>query len=170
MSYLNDEQKYKILGMLLTRESGVELIEYLEKMEKHSYGDTPDSKQSTLRSILSNLSIKKGHPIYYLFNDIVGFDLDKDLEPDSLRALVLEIGDLVKDAELIRITLGFSPDDVFTHKLYEWFKSEIQTPFVLDIDVNKEMLGGIQFVYRGKFHDLSLEKKLDGVLAKLNNS
>ena len=116
------------------------------------------------------MSIKKGHPIYYLFNDIVGFDLDKDLEPDSLRALVLEIGDLVKDAKLIRITLGFSPDDIFIHKLYEWFKAEIRDPFVLDIDVNKEMLGGIQFVYGGKFHDLSLDKKLDEVFAKLNNS
>ncbi|SRR3989344_1045496 len=90
---------------------------------------------------------------YHTFSRLV-VNLDTMHIPSSIRKIL-------KEVHRIKLTLAFDPSTEFEDKLYYWFKDAIKDLFILDIFVQRDIVGGFLFSYKGLYMDKSASKMLD---------
>lgn len=76
-------------------------------------------------------------------NDTIGIDLN-------------ELSKQVKNLEIVKITLAIEPTIGITALIDNFFKTNLNKKVLFDFEINKEMIGGLQIVYKGKYFDLSI--------------
>ena len=90
---------------------------------------------------------------YHTFSQLAA-NLDTMHIPSPVRKILREV-------HKVKFTLAFDPTPEFTTKLYDWFKTVIKDLFILDIYVQKEIVGGFLASYKGVYVDKSASKMLD---------
>jgi hypothetical protein len=87
----------------------------------------------------------------------------KDNVYDQLDA----IAEKIKKYPTINVYLPFAPDETEAEKLGKWFRGQIKSDTIIEIHVDKGMVGGMGFAKGGYFRDYSLrhyiEKSRDGI-------
>jgi F0F1-type ATP synthase delta subunit len=78
---------------------------------------------------------------------------------DFLESLKHEIQKLKE----INLTLAFEPNQSTIDNLFTWISQNLGDGIVLQINVDKSILGGAIIEYKGKYEDLTLRKKLEEV-------
>ncbi len=87
----------------------------------------------------------------------------KDLSKAKVKDLVTFAEALVKDLEninTVETVLAFEPSDKTLDKILDWLHKEVANDIVLQIKHDPKIVGGVVITYKGKYLDLSLEKKL----------
>lgn len=80
---------------------------------------------------------------------------------ECLTALREEVGKL----KTLKLSLAFQASQNLIDNLFNWVVKNIGEGCILDIEVDKAILGGTIIVYEGKYTDLTLKKKLEEVFA-----
>lgn len=62
----------------------------------------------------------------------------------------------VKNFEVVKVTLAIEPTIGITDLFDNFFKTNLNKKVLFDFEINKEMIGGLQIVYKGKYFDLSI--------------
>ncbi|MEK7168891.1 MAG: F0F1 ATP synthase subunit delta [Patescibacteria group bacterium] len=66
----------------------------------------------------------------------------------------------LKEMEVIRVTLAIYPTVGILEIVDKFLKENLKQKVVIDFDLNKEIIGGMQIVYQGKYCDMSAMQKI----------
>lgn len=81
------------------------------------------------------------------------------------------LSQIVKCLPVVNVQLAFEPNEEIIERIYSWFYLNLGREVVLDVVVNKDIMGGVVVVAGGKYLDFSLRKKIEKeVLPKWLNS
>lgn len=121
------------------------------------------------------------------------YHVDKDMFEDTLEKMVrirmaMEIRKLVKQTAsskkeeikillsnmyrticalpILQLTLAFEPSDAVIGNISRWARQNLVDGILLDLSLDRNVLGGAIIVYHGKFYDLTLRKKLKEIFDK----
>lgn len=130
-----------------------------------------------MKNILNKIQTKsKSKKVLSLIDNVIDSNYKIDSKNNSISKLPFEIPkgnntddflskvkDSINNSEVITITLAIdiSDDEEFVSELYEWFNKNGFKNFLLDIDKDVSIMGGLHFTYKGKFYDLSLVNKVN---------
>lgn len=67
----------------------------------------------------------------------------------------------IKKLRKLSLILSYYPSEVGIDRISEWVYQNISKDIVIDISIDKSLLGGAVIEFEGKYIDLSLKKKLD---------
>jgi len=124
-----------ILESVKTKNNSVELIQALDDLIKSSYAKT--------------FSMDKLKDLPIAFSD-------KSNVAEELK----EAKDLLLNANILDLTLYMEPDASFISKLYSWFSKNDFKNFLLNINVDPKICGGLLISFNGKYVDLSVKAKV----------
>ncbi|MFC1621849.1 hypothetical protein ACFL13_00475 [Patescibacteria group bacterium] len=85
--------------------------------------------------------------------------LDSALYENKNLAGVLD--DLIwylKNVKVIHLTIAIFPSESFIEKVYSWFLNNVRGEFLLDIEVNTLLDGGVIMEYEGVYFNATLDK------------
>lgn len=74
-----------------------------------------------------------------------------------------DLNDLIKklkEMEVIRVTLAIYPTVSILEIVDKFLRVNLKQKVVIDFDVNKEIIGGMQIIYQGKYCDMSVLQKI----------
>lgn len=67
----------------------------------------------------------------------------------------------LKKIEIIKIIIAIEPTVGILNSIDEFFKTKLGIKVIFDIEVDKNIIGGIQIVYRGIYADFSVLGKIN---------
>ncbi len=101
---------------------------------------------------------------YQLLKELI--DINKLGHNDS-KNLEITISGLEKQLQgikILKLTLCFNPDRKMLREILIKMQQVLADTFILDIDIDKKILGGSVIEFEGKYYDRSLQRKIDGFL------
>jgi hypothetical protein len=91
----------------------------------------------------------------------------RGVEVEDKLAVEQALGNLKKEIQgltPVKLVVGFSMPTNFVGRVFDWFRDNVSSSLVLDIKKDEKLLGGVIIMYKGRYQDLSLLKKLDAFL------
>jgi len=84
-----------------------------------------------------------------------------DIEsPEQVEHFIAQVKKELRATPVISLKLAFSPRRKFVTKLADWWGRQLGSQFVLDVSVDPDILGGVEVMSGGKFHDLTVSRRL----------
>ncbi len=87
------------------------------------------------------------------------------IEKGALEEKFSGIRQKIEAIKTIRLTLAIAPDDRLLTRIKGWANSNFGENYVLEIAVQQEIIGGAIVIVGGIYHDFSLSKKVDTLVA-----
>ena len=158
----------KILLYIRTQDEANDMLTNLNEFMASLYSTKDISLEDHFSRLPKNLS-------YELQQAIKKDDLINN--KSALREFTSKLQNKIKTCKTLRATLAFQPDDETITIFSTWAKKNIGSNIILDIEVNKEVVGGAVIIVDGQYKDYSVRKKLaqvfqiqkDEIMALLNN-
>ena len=126
-----------VFDYILTRRDGEKLIDLLEGMVFSGETKVDLSLLSSELSVLSNL-------------------IDEDLD---LEKLLEEFRNAFWKLEFVNLKLAYTPTRTFLSELKRWFEKNMNGPVIIDLEVDKSIIGGAVIVARDHWRDLSIAQR-----------
>ena len=139
-----DEILKTLLEKIITKNEALELAEKFDLLKKKIFSSRADWKES--------LKSQLGEDLYAVLSAVPG---QKELS-DIFEKFTKEAASL----DTARLDIAFDPTYEFLSKISEWISREAGHKVILDINVSKKLIGGLQVSFGGHFTDASLEKKI----------
>jgi F0F1-type ATP synthase delta subunit len=141
-------KSYSIWKSIVTKSDLNELENLLDQLESHMF--------------INNSSLNYQQLIESSANpDIAEVLVDSLSENDSIKLIVDNIRKDIEKLSFMHLSFSQRPTEKFLKIVGKWIKENINEKVVIDFDIKKEILGGAEISYLGKFGDYSLKKKLD---------
>lgn len=67
---------------------------------------------------------------------------------------------------ILQLTLAFEPSEVVIGNISRWARQNLADGVLLDLSLDRSVLGGAIIMYQGKFYDFTLRKKLQSIFDK----
>ncbi len=67
---------------------------------------------------------------------------------------------------ILRLTLAFEPSETAINDISDWARNNIEERIILDLTLDRRLLGGALIEYKGKYYDYSLKTKLEEIFAR----
>ncbi|MEK7533913.1 MAG: F0F1 ATP synthase subunit delta [Patescibacteria group bacterium] len=87
----------------------------------------------------------------------------QSVNKEMVKYFLTELKKRLQKLRIIKLSLAFSPSNYSIDRIYDWIAKNVGDEYILDIQVDKSILGGITISFEGKYIDLSLKKRLDEV-------
>jgi F0F1-type ATP synthase delta subunit len=84
----------------------------------------------------------------------------------TMATFITEIQTLVTSLPEVSIKIAFEPTQTMIGTLSTWCVVHLKKPMILDISVDKMLIGGAIFEYKGLYKDFSLKRKLNDLYEK----
>jgi F0F1-type ATP synthase delta subunit len=107
----------------------------------------------TLDSISTN-SCEKIKQIFTKNN----LDIDDN---DTIAGFFETLKELLKKFKVIKLVLAFDPTRKTIENIHNFVKDSLGIGYVLDIEVQENILGGAIVMFEGKYNDFSLKKSIE---------
>lgn len=134
----------ELFESILTTQDAISLESELDQLERAIY-KTEIGAQKALDTLVSKKTA----------------DAIKDrLLSGEAKKVLAEIRSNLSKLKKIEITIAFEPSQDSIAKIHEWLTQNITKDILLDISIDKSIIGGIILVNKGKYVDLSLKTKL----------
>ncbi len=72
----------------------------------------------------------------------------------------------IKHLPVLTITIAFKPKQTTTQRIFDWVHNRLKTPLLLNIKVEKQIIGGAIIEFHGKYLEYTVHKTL---VEKINN-
>lgn len=82
---------------------------------------------------------------------------------EMIKEFLTQLKERLQSLKTINLTLAFSPPQQIINNIYEWINKNVGDGYVLDIEVNQDIIGGAKITFQGRYLDLSLKKTLEQV-------
>lgn len=147
------EQPYKELtNVIRTTQEAREVITGLEEVMTALF-----STEETLDQAL------KQHIPLFVGQELQNLITQKHIPEErkaELRPMFSDIANYVRTLPHISLTISFSPSDNVVTVLSQWVKENLSPRLLLEITVNRQLLGGTIIVCNGIYRDFSLKALL----------
>ncbi len=90
--------------------------------------------------------------------------IERNLKKKDHATLIAGLTDLSKLLQQIRtihLTFGFEPTHEAISNIHKWLLTNMKNIYVLEINYDPKILGGVVVEYEGRFGDYSLRKRVD---------
>jgi F0F1-type ATP synthase delta subunit len=145
------ESTDKILSLIHTQDEANDILVVLNEFLASLYSTKEVSLEDHFSRLPKDLS-------YELQQAIKNEDLIKS--KDALREFISQLQDNIKACKSLKATLAFQPDNETITVFSTWAKKNIGSNVLLDIEINKEIVGGAVIIVDGQYRDYSVRKKL----------
>lgn len=90
------------------------------------------------------------------------------LDRETVKNDLSQLKKILKSFKVIKLSIAFYPSREIIEKVSKWIKSNLGAEYLLDIEVNKSIIGGAIIVFNGKYRDMTLRKTLEETFANKN--
>jgi F0F1-type ATP synthase delta subunit len=143
MSY--DEQLTLILRMVRTRQDQVKLLEQLGQLDQSQYKTGDQGFDYALKSVVSL--------------ELAGIISEMLKEGISIKDLLQKIIDAVKNLQTLKLTIAVNPSEKMIDEIHHWMDQNLPAGIILEIEVDKKIIGGAKISWGGKYGDFSAISK-----------
>lgn len=104
----------------------------------------------------------------------IAVEIKKLISQDSIsgkeqtRTLLSDAYRTICALPILKLTMAFEPSESIIDNISNWARSNLQSGILLDLSLDRSLLGGAQIVYEGKYYDYSLKKKIKEVFENNN--
>ena len=67
---------------------------------------------------------------------------------------------------ILKLILAFEPSEYIITNISHWARLNLAKGAILDLSMDRSILGGAVIIYKGKFYDLTVRKKLQEIFEK----
>lgn len=78
----------------------------------------------------------------------------------QLQNYLTELKESIKNTPVLNITIAFKPKQRTTQRIFDWVQSKIKQPILLNIKVEREIIGGAVIEFHGKHFEYTIHKSL----------
>lgn len=144
-----------ITDLIVTKADLNEFIFQLEEANGHLY-NTKDSPEKAIGNAVSHE--KKEAIVAYA--EAAGRGTSN---PADMQTVLQEVKEILLALPVIEFKIAFDPAEQFVFRLAEWAHQNIAPDAVLELKIDRNLIGGVQISYKGKYHDYSVIKYLQEV-------
>ncbi len=144
-----------LTDVLVTRVEANEIIRQLEMLKESLYKSGDMGFNEALNSGVNN----KLHQV--IKDEIVNCQCNSDI--GCINTLLQEIIDSVNSVKNIKLEVSEEPTGKMLDKFHKWIKERTGDVKILDIFVDRGIIGGARIIYEGKYYDGTLNKKWDQI-------
>lgn len=87
--------------------------------------------------------------------------ISKYIEEKKEEELLKGIKEKINSLDYVGLTIAFDPNLEVTRKIVGWVRQNIDKDLMLDININKSILGGAIIEYKGKVVSFTIKTKVD---------
>ncbi|MBU3978588.1 F0F1 ATP synthase subunit delta, partial [Patescibacteria group bacterium] len=85
---------------------------------------------------------------------------------EEINALFLSVYKTICSLPMLQLTLAFEPSEAVIDNISRWARQNLAAGILLDLSLDRSVLGGAMIMYNGRFYDLTLRKNLQGIFDK----
>jgi hypothetical protein len=89
-----------------------------------------------------------------------------DQSKEEIKVLLGSVNRVVGALPIVKLVLAFEPSEQVIANISHWCRMNLERQVVIDLSIDRSILGGAVIIYRGKFYDLTLRKKLQEIFEK----
>jgi F0F1-type ATP synthase delta subunit len=142
-----------LIALLSTDEEVFQLVDQLEAAEKDLY-----KNDATVESVLSSrVSSRFFSSLQEIFRQFGGDVSKKESMSKVFSAIISEIQHL----PVIHLTLAFDPTPLLLHDISQWLRQNVAADCILDITIDRKIIGGFLMDYNGKYWDFSIRSSFE---------
>ena len=141
---MNDSIVKTLLDKIVTKEEAADIADRFDVIEKKIFSYRGDWK-----------ALLKANVGADFYNILIAVTDDKEL-----LNVFEKFRNAIASADTVRLDIAFEPTYEFLSKISELMAREVGRKVILDINISKKLIGGLQISFNGRFADVSLEKKI----------
>ena len=122
------------------------------------------SEKISIEQALSSVSADSAQKISQAFSKN---NLDIN-DKDTVTGFFKNLKELAGKLNVIKLTLAFDPTAKTVENIHNFVKENIGTGYILEIEVEPDILGGSIIIFNGKYNDFSLKKSIEEVFKGRN--
>lgn len=84
-------------------------------------------------------------------------------DPAEMQKVLQEVKEIMLNLPVIELKIAFNPAEQLVLRLVEWVRQNISPDAILELKVDRNLIGGAQISYNGRYHDYSVIKYLQEV-------
>lgn len=84
-----------------------------------------------------------------------------DANVPRIKEYLVVLKEGIRKLKNIKFTIAFEPKESTIDSLFAWVSQNLKVGLILDVNVDKTILGGAIIEYEGKYEDLSLRKRME---------
>lgn len=156
---MEDElKKHKeLIELVQTTDDVVKLDEEIDLLSQSLYHIEKNMFEDTLKKMVR---IRIAEAIRKL---ILQYDISKK---EDIKTLLLNAYKTICVMPVLQLTLAFEPSEAIIGDISRWARKSLAPGILLDLSLDRSILGGVAVVYKGRFYDLTLRKKLQSIFDK----
>lgn len=93
---------------------------------------------------------------------------ETNFKKDEIKPLLSDMYRTVCSLPILQLTLAFEPSEAAIGNISRFARQNLAAGILLDLSLDRSILGGAVVMYRGKFYDFTLRKKLNELFEKGN--
>lgn len=115
------------------------------------------SEKSSLEKALNQISTESAGKITQVFSKN---NLDIN-DKDAVTGFFETLKKLMKKFKVIKLILAFDPSSKTILSIHEFIRDTLGIGFIMDIEVDPEILGGAVVIFNGQYNDFTLKKTVE---------
>lgn len=80
---------------------------------------------------------------------------------DDLNSYIIELKKNIKDLPVLQLRIGFEPKNTDVQNIYSWIQLHLKKAMILDMVVDRNIIGGAVIGYKGFYKDFSFQSLID---------
>lgn len=150
--------KYKgLIDLILTTEDVSKLSEEIDILLKGLYHVESSEFEQKLRE---EVRMRVAGEIRKLIGGSVGQG------KEEVKGILASAYKAVCDLPILKLILAFEPSEVVINDISRWARVNLEKGILIDLSMDRNILGGAVIIYRGKFYDFSVRKRLHETFEK----
>ena len=146
----------KVLSNIRTKSESGQVIACLDEISFSLFSAKEDSlKQEYFAHLHKELADS--------LNELLGQEPVNDANREKIKRLIHDLQEQVKKCKIVQMTIAFQPDEATLSTFSSWIKEHVGKDFVLDVHLDRTIIGGAVIVANGLYKDFSLKQKVANV-------
>lgn len=80
---------------------------------------------------------------------------------DEIKNFLTDAYQTISSLPILILTLAFEPSEQVIYNISSWVRTNFEERIILDLVLDRRLLGGTLIEYKGKYYDYSVRKKLE---------
>lgn len=89
-----------------------------------------------------------------------------NLSKDQIKQLLSDMYRKICGLPILRLTLAVEPSEFMINSISRWARINLEQGILLDLSLDRSIIGGANIIYLGKLYDFSLRRKLREIFEK----
>lgn len=149
---MNDTLSFDLLDIVKTKEDRIQFLSQLDALT-HAFFSHEKEAMSILDQTISYKSKEK-------LLQIAQQNKISITDEQAFQSFIETVKQTVSEFPEVTITLAFAPTQEVITVISGWFSVHAKKAMILDIAVDKSLIGGVIIGFNGMYKDFSLKKKL----------